>query len=358
MEHLYRVIFFYVFVLFSFMCGAQPYEILGIGGPCMDVLVNVDHNFVEFIGNKGGSQQIDKDQFDLIFNQAINKGSKIATGGSASNTIKGLKCFGHSCAFFGKIGRDPIGKQYQSIVKSLGITSFCLCSNQPTQLVLCLVTPDGERTMRCFPGAANTVSKADLASELFQGVKMVHIEGYMLYSEDPEFVSTAMRLAKEAGAKVSFDLSSFELVKMKREKIIDLIKNYVDIVFANSDEVFALLGLDPWKGCRALMEMCPISVVMIGKDGCLVGIENNLIHSPAYPVNVVDTTGAGDVFISGFLHGYLKGYSFEDCATLGNRTGGAVCEFYGAEIPPERWQKIIKQEFCIKNHREANRESD
>jgi sugar/nucleoside kinase (ribokinase family) len=114
----------------------------------------------------------------------------------------------------------------------------------------------------------------------------------------------------------------------------------VDIVFANSDEVRALTGLGPIEGCKVLKELCPIAVVMTGKEGCIVGSGSNMITSPGHKVDVVDTTGAGDLFVSGFLHGVLEDLPLDACAMYGNMTGAAVVGVYGAEISNSKWNEI------------------
>ena len=332
----------FLFLLLSCCTWAfgQDYQVLGIGAPCMDLVMHVDSAFIQEIGNKGGSQQTDSFYVDTIMQLAKTRPTKIACGGSCSNTIKGLASLGHTCAFFGQRGNDEMGRRYIAAISKQGIKPLCLCVEGPTQLCACFVTDDGERTMRCYPGVANQLTASDLSPEIFKGVSLVHIEGYMLYVPDKNYLPTAMRLAKEAGATVSFDLSSYELVRMQRERILHLLQNYVDIVFANVDEVRELTGLDPVAGCSFIQKMCRIAVVMQGKDGCIVGSEDLQHHCPTSPKQVVDCTGAGDLFASGFLHGYLENKSLEKCATYGNVTGGSVCEVYGAEIPAERWPTI------------------
>jgi sugar/nucleoside kinase (ribokinase family) len=203
------------------------------------------------------------------------------------------------------------------------------------------VSKDGERTMRCCPGVANDLSGQDLSWSLFSEAKWVHIEGYMLNVHDKDYVCDVMKMAKEAGALISFDLSSVELVLKKREEMLYLLKNYVDLVFGNKEEVRALLKLNPHEGCLKLQEFCTVSVVTLGKDGCLVGSRGQVYPVKAETVKVVDTTGAGDLFASGFLHGCIAGQPLLTCARWGHLLAGAVCEEYGAEIPPKKWQSSI-----------------
>lgn len=332
--------------IFSF-AYSHHCPVLGIGAPCMDILMNVDDQFLASLGKKGWSQQTDQFFVQKIIEQTKIQKSYIATGGSCSNTIKGLTNLGHSCAFFGKIGKDEMGSQYYKSIKKAGIFPLCLQSDSPTQVCMCLVSNDGERTMRCCPGAANEISAEEIDPNNFKGVRLVHIEGYMLYSKDGNFIPSAMKCAKESGALISFDLSSYDLIRLQKEKIMDLLKNYVDIVFANEEEVKELTGMDPVEGCQFLKEICPVAVVMLGANGCLVGSKKDIYYSPAFPVKVVDTTGAGDLFASGFLHGYLNGLHLKACALMGNMVGGAVCEVFGAEIPEKKWDQIRMQLACF-----------
>lgn len=337
---------FFCLVVYLICCRleAKEFHVIGVGSPCMDVLVNVEDSFIQSLGNKGGSQQVDLETIHAIIDQTKWHTTRIVAGGSCANAIKGLAGFGHPCAFLGKIGDDDFGRQFVKNLKRWNIIPLISQSaDSGTQVCLCLITADGERTMRCYPGASADVSSEELHSETFKNISLVHFEGYSLYGKDKNYVPKAMQLAKEHHALVSLDLSSFELVKIFKEKIEELLTNYVDIVFANADEVKALTGLDPYEGCVKLKEICPIAVVMMGKNGCYVGSGDNIIHSSAYPIHVLDSTGAGDLFASGFLHGILKKCPLEECARLGNKAGASVCETVGAEIPLHKWRDLREE---------------
>jgi len=329
---------FLLLSLFSYV-SASEVSVIGIGAPCMDIIINVDDDFIEALGNKGGTIQTDWPYIEGLIQKAMVSPSVIATGGSTANAIKGLCNLGNDCSFFGKMGHDAMGALFFDNITILGIKPLFLYSEKATQVVVSFITSDGERTMRCCPGGANDIGSDDLSPDLFVGKKLALIEGYMLYAK-PDYVEHAMERAHEAGVTIAFDLCSFELVQMKKDRIMNLLHNHVDILFANADEVEALIGLEPYEACKALKEICPIVVVMIGKEGCLIGSGDQIYHCPPQPANVVDTTGAGDLFSSGFLHGYLQGKPLEECGRFGNLTGGAVCEVYGAEIAPEKWEEI------------------
>lgn len=327
---------------FSTVVLGQECDVLGIGAPCIDIMLLVEDEFLETIpGKKGGSLQIEWTTFSKILERSEVRHPLIITGGSCSNTIKGLASLGQRSALFGKIGRDKMGQHFLNNVVPIGVMPWLIASDTPTAQVACFVTPDRQRTFRCFPGAGNELTEEDLFPELFEGVKLVHVEAYAFYNGS--LATRAMQLAKEAGAIVSLDLGCFELVEHFRHTILGLLPDYVDIIFANEDEIYALTGLGPRAGCNKLKQMCPIAVVSVGENGCWVGSGEKIFHSPAFPIEVVDTAGAGDLFASGFLHGYLEGCSLKECARYGNLAGSAVVGTCGAEIPTTQWTKLKKR---------------
>lgn len=316
------------------------YEVLGIGSPFVDYIIAIDEDFLRHVpGNKGGMVVVDYRTFLAIITKSGAEPIIIA-GGSGANTIKGLANFGHPCAIVGKIGSDDAARRFLESMKTLNVIPLFKKTETPTAQAVCLITPDGERTMRSFLGASQEMSQRDLDPNLFNGVKLVHIEGHSLHNE--QLTQEAMKLAKNAGAKVSFDLGSFEVVDAHRQRIIDLLSRYVDIVFANRDEIRSLTRLDPDKGCSVLKDMCETAVILLGKEGCIVGSGYKQVNCPAFPVEPLDTTGAGDLFASGFLHGYLRNMPLEECARFGALAGAAVVQVQGVEIPSHGWEKIKK----------------
>lgn len=320
------------------MLDHQPYRVLGVGAACIDLLMTVSEEFLAQIpGEKGGSQAIEFEKLNQIISESQTL-PHIATGGSCANMIKGLASLGEECAFLSQVGSDAMGEHFTQYMRKLGIATLFSKSEYSTSRVLCLITPDGQRTMRFYVGCSKEISNTYLQPDYFKGVELVHLDAYTL--RNGNLTRQVMELAKEAGAKVSLDLSSFEIIREFHTTLVELLPLYVDIVFANEDEAKAVTGFDAMGGCFKLQEMCLIGVVLIGKKGCLVGHRGEIFHSPAFPARLVDSTGGGDLFASGFLFGYLNGYSLTQCARLGNRLGGAVVEVQGAELPPEKWEQI------------------
>ncbi|MEM1282120.1 MAG: adenosine kinase [Chlamydiota bacterium] len=320
------------------MTQSEKYDIIGIGAAVVDHIITVDEEYVSSLeGGKGGMVPVSYQTLSKILDHFDGEATLMA-GGSASNTIKGLANFGNRCAFMGKIGRDVTGHTFVESIKDLGIVPILHHSNTPTAHALSLVTPDGERTMRTYLGASEEMCSDDLDPSIFKGVKLVHLEGYNLLKGDlPE---KAIALAKQNGAKVSLDLASYEIVNLHKERILEIIRSSVDIVIANADEAWALFGLPPEKSCHLLKNLCEISIVLFGEGGCWVGCDEEVIHGAPFPTHPVDSTGAGDLFASGFLNAYLKGSPLQECARLGNLAGSAVVQVLGAEIPPLGWKKI------------------
>lgn len=319
------------------MIDQHPYRVLGIGHACMDLLIPVEEEFLQCItGEKGGAQSICIDRLNQILD--VLQKPYLATGGSCANTIKGLAGLGEKCAFLSHVGSDASGDHFIQYMKKLGIVGLFTKSEKPTAQVLCLITPDGQRTMRFYAGCSEEMSDHYLHSDYFKNVNLVHFDAYTLRNGD--LVKRAMRLAKESNIKISMDLSSFEIVRQFQSQLIYLLKHYVDIVFANEDETKAMTGSETNEGCLKLQELCPIAVVLIGSKGCLVGHKGEVFHSPGFPAKLIDSTGAGDLFASGFLYGFLQGYPLKKCARMGNLLGSAIVEVQGAELPSEKLKNI------------------
>jgi sugar/nucleoside kinase (ribokinase family) len=329
------------------------YEVLGIGAPVADMILPVSHEFMANIpGQRGGSQEVDLGTLKGILMKSPAE-PKYVPGGSAANTLKGLASLGTKAAFLGKVGQDEVGKRLETNLLNAGVISLLLPANTGTGQLVSLITPDGERTFRIYAGSTLELGPNDLKKEYFEGVRLVHIEGYALRNFG--LVQRSVELAKQAGAKISFDLGCHELANVHREYIMQQISNHIDIIFGNEEEIGVLTGLDPEEACEYLTQYCDIVVVLRGKKGCLIGHKDELIACQPFPAEVKDTTGAGDLFASGFLHGYLRGYSLENCGDLGNLLGSTVVQVYGAEIPNERWFQVknwVNSKFeLIKNEK-------
>ena len=317
-------------------------KILGAGSPILDILVNIEEDFIDKInGEKGGMELVSPEELDLILEKVENE-PVLMPGGSAANTIFGLTALGLPTALLGKTGNDEQGEFYCSRYQKTGgdISPIKKHPTLPTGRCLSLITPDSERTMRTDLGAAATLAPEEITESDFSGISHVHLEGYLLFNRD--LIMHILKLAKKTGCTVSLDLASFEVVNASIDILPHLLKEYVDIIFANEEEAAAYSnGKKPEEALNALSEVCSTAVVKLGKDGAMVKTSGSTVKIDAKKVKAVDTTGAGDLWASGFLYKYLTGSSIEEAAEAGNEVASEVVQIMGASIPAEKW-KIIK----------------
>ena len=323
--------------LFWNFVSAESYRVLGIGAAAVDLLIQVDDTFFtqHDIGEKGGSRLCDFETIDRII-QSSGRMPKMVSGGSTANTMRALAKLGESSAYFSHIGTDMLGDYYGDHLRQGGVVDrLHKRSDLSTARILCLITPDGQRTFRAFDPPVHDIV---LSPDHFEGVSLVHFEARQI--RNGLSLQRALEHATQAKATVSLDLSCFEIVREHREALLYLLSEYVDIVFCNEDELKELVGFSGHEGCRKLAEICPIAVVTQGAKGCLIGRGSQLYSIPTFPAEVVDTTGAGDLFAAGFLYGYLRYVPLPSCARIGHRLGSAIVEVIGAELPEHKWEEV------------------
>lgn len=315
-------------------------KILGMGNALTDILLQIDNDNVLMSLNllKGGMQLIDVKRSEEI-NTAVSKFSaKMATGGSASNTINGITRLGLNAGFFGKVGKDEVGVFFANDSINNGVKPHLLESETPSGRCTVLVSPDSERTLCTFLGAACELESSDLTHDLFKGYDIFHIEGYLVQNHD--LIRTAVKMAKENGLKVSVDLASYNVVEANLDFLKEMVDEYVDIVFANEEEARSFTGKEPEEALEIIAEMCEIAIVKIGKEGSFIKSGVEKIKVQPVVANCIDTTGAGDLYASGFLFGLAKSYSLEVCGKIGSLVSGNVVEVLGAKMTDEVWDKI------------------
>lgn len=318
-----------------------PSSILGIGAPLMDNAFLVSDDFIATIpGEKGGMRLISHDEFTDI-RKKIDAETIPIPAGCTVNVIRGLAHLGHSCIFHGKAGTDKVADVFKKNLENVGVRTALIPSKTPTAQVLCLITPDGERTLRSFIGAAGEIQPEDIQEELFTNVRHVHIEGYCMYYG--ELFDKVVNLAKKHNATVSMDLGSFETVQHFKDHFFRIIKSGVTVLFGNEKEAQVLTDKPADKACRELAKLCDVVSITEGSKGCWVqgrGLDAP-VHCDAEVVDkVVDTTGAGDSFASGFLHGYLTQSPLVECARKGAKAASMMIQIRGTDLPHSEWLKI------------------
>jgi sugar/nucleoside kinase (ribokinase family) len=315
-------------------------KILGLGNALVDILVTLpDDTFLtENALPKGSMQLIDYPRAEhlLSLTGALPRG--FASGGSAANTIHGLARLGVETAYIGKIGDDEHGIFFHDDMVKSGIAPRLLRSKSATGTAITLITPDTERTFGTYLGAAVELLPSDISPADFRGFDLLHIEGYLAFNQD--LTSYIVKYAKEAGLKVSIDLASYNVVEANLDFLKGLVHDGVDILFANEEEAKAFTGLPPAPALEALAKMCDIAVVKVGKEGSLISDGLNQWSVPATEVTPVDTTGAGDLYASGFLYGLTVNKPLQTCATYGSIVAGKVIMGLGAKIPESEWRGI------------------
>ncbi|ADQ78227.1 PfkB domain protein [Paludibacter propionicigenes WB4] len=315
-------------------------RILGMGNALTDILLQIDND--EVLSSlsllKGGMQLINTERSEEINASVSRFEKKMATGGSASNTINGITRLGMAGGFVGKVGKDDIGLFFTNDSIYNGVEPKLSLSETPSGCCTVLVSPDGERTLCTYLGAACELEAADLTPELFAGYDIFHIEGYLVQNHD--LIRTAVKLAKQEGLKVSIDMASYNVVEAHLDFLHEIVREYVDIVFANEEEARAYTGHEPEQALNIISEQCEIAIVKVGKEGSLIKSNNEKVRIKPRKANCIDTTGAGDLYASGFLFGLASNYSLEVCGKIGSVVSGNVVEVLGAKMSEEVWESI------------------
>ncbi len=317
-------------------------KVLGMGNALVDALVRIDNDKVLEEQNlpKGSMQLVDWDTSERLMKATASFPRSQASGGSAANTIHGLAKLGVETGFIGKIGKDEIGDFFKNDLLEAKVNPILAESNTRSGLALALVSPDSERTFATFLGAAVELSAADLKLESFEGYDYFHIEGYLVQNYD--LIETAVKLAKTAGCKISIDLASYNVVEDNLAFLKRITEQYVDIVFANEEEAKAFTGKEPREALDDIAEITDYAIVKIGSKGSMVKHDGKVYTAGVIKAQSIDTTGAGDLFASGFLYGLIKNFSLDRCAEIGSITAGNIIEVIGAKMDNERWDKIYK----------------
>jgi sugar/nucleoside kinase (ribokinase family) len=313
---------------------ASGFDVLCIGNAIVDVIARVEDNFVSRHGLvKGSMNLIDEARAEQLYGdmgQAIE-----VSGGSAGNTAAGVASLGGKAAYFGKVKADQLGSIFRHDMRAQGVAfdTAPATDGPATARSFILVTPDSERTMNTYLGACVNFTVADVDRKVVEAAQVTYMEGYLWdRPEAKEAFKLAAKIARAAGRQTSITLSDSFCVERHRDSFLDLIRNDIDIVFANETEIKSLYQTEDFGAAtKAVAADCPIAVVTRSEKGCVVVKGGDILESPAHPVNkVVDVTGAGDLFASGFLYGFTNGRTLYDSARLGSMAAAEVISHLGA----------------------------
>src|SRR5471030_890554 len=288
------------------------YDVLGIGNAILDVLVQTDEAFLSLHGmTKGGMALIDEARAASIYRD-MGKATEMS-GGSGANTIVGIANLGARAAFVGKVKDDQIGRLYTHDIRAAGVAfeTRPASGGPATGCSYILITPDGERTMNTYLGAAQELTPGDIDAAQVAASAMLYLEGYLW---DPKSAKEAFikasTSAHDAGRQVALTLSDAFCVDRYRDEFLDLMrKGTVDLIFANEAELHSLYQTADFDtALKQLRSDTKLGVVTRSEKGCVVASKDGVIAVPAFPIQkIVDTTGAGDLFAAGFLFGLVRG---------------------------------------------------
>ncbi len=316
-------------------------KILGVGNALTDILLQIAENELKNTDfPKGSMSLIDSEASSNLKAQFSDKKRAMVAGGSASNTINGIACLGGETALIGKIGKDEIGEFYLNDTRNNGVHPIMLTSDTASGNCTVLITPDGERTLCTYLGAACELAADELTADMFEGYDIVHIEGYLIFNN--ELILQAAKMAKAAGAIVSLDLASYNVVEATLDFLQNYVKEYVDIVFANEEEARAFTGLAPREALDEIAKVCDIAVVKEGVAGSYIKRGEEVVRVDAIKATCIDTTGAGDMYAAGFLYGLANNYSLQEAGDLGALVSGKTVEVVGPKLTAETWAEIKK----------------
>lgn len=307
------------------MASTARFDVVAIGNAIVDVLARADDALITAEGlTKGSMRLIDAEEAERLY-AAMGPAIEMS-GGSAANTLAGMAALGQRCSFIGQVADDQLGHVFTHDLRALGVAYETppLAEGAPTARCLILVTPDGQRTMNTFLGASHLLDQAMIDEAWIADSDILYLEGYLW---DPPLSRAAMRraidVARGAGRKVAFTLSDAFIIDRHGADFRALIaEGLFDILFANEVEIRALAETEDFEAAVAsVAAQVPLLVVTRGSHGAIALTGGARTEVGAEPIDdVVDTTGAGDLFAAGFLSGHAQGRSIADCLTM-----GAVC---------------------------------
>lgn len=308
-------------------------DALTIGNALVDVLATVDEGFLVRENIVKGSMNLVDIKRSKHLHSLVNSRTEMS-GGSAANTAYGLASLGGKAGFIGKISADRLGDSFSHDLDTVGVKFFpgVTCETEDTGRCLIVVTPDGNRTMNTFLGAASLLDAADISKTAVQSAAVVFLEGY-LFDKDAakEAFRTAAEYAHAAGRKVALTLSDSFCVDRHRADFLALVKNDIDILFSNEDELKALYQVDSINdGLHQLRDNCEFAAVTRNEHGSIVIDGDEVVIIDAEPVeSVVDATGAGDMYAAGFIYGFVRGKPIEQCGKIGSIVASEVITHMG-----------------------------
>ncbi len=321
-------------------------EVFGIGNPLIDILIQVEDRELDlFTLDKGKSVLIDDETANTLLNNLRSKNCIYSCGGSAPNTMVTLASLGIRTALAGMVGSDDLADIYKKRLEERNVISRLETCQGDTGSCIVLITPDSERTMNTRLGVCREYNHTHYNHDLIAGASFLYFTGFMWDTEvQKEAVLTAIKLAKQNGTTIVFDLADPFVVERNTEEFLGLIKNSIDIVLANREETKILLGYDdPEKASFQLAANCTLAVVKNSAEGSYIAKKDEMAM-PVRAINVeaLDSTGAGDNYAAGLIYGLLKGYSYLEAASIASYVAGQVVSMIGPQFDLTRSLQLKK----------------
>ncbi len=307
-------------------------KILGIGNAIVDVICKVDENFLSENGlTKGGMELVDEARFKkLLLNQKVEG---TFSGGSVANSIVGLSQLGNKVGFIGKVNEDIWGQEYENGLKKEGVEYFYSKKKEllPTGTCLVLITPDSERTMCTFLGTAGKINQNDVDINSVKQSEIVFLEGYLWDEGDPK---SAFDKAILNSKKVAMSLSDSFCVERHKKNFLDLVKDKIDITFANEQEIVSLINAKNFEEVISFSKQLKKMIIITrGEKGSIAINKDEVIECESRKnLNIVDLTGAGDLFAAGFLHGYINSLTIAESLDKGTEMSSKIIQQMGARL--------------------------
>lgn len=309
------------------------FDVVGIGNALVDVIAQASDEFIVEHGLAKGSMDLVDTERAVELYDALGSAVEMS-GGSAANTMCGVASFGGRAAYIGKVTDDDLGEVFGHDLLAVGV-QFRPGEDRnevPTGRSIIVVTPDAERTMNTFLGASSLLCIDDVDDATVADCRLLYMEGYLFDRDDAKAAFRhAARVAHGAGSRVALTLSDSFCVDRHRDDFRALVSDEVDILFGNRAELLSLYETDSFDEAVAeVRSNCPLTAVTIGADGSVIVTQEDVIEVRAQPVRrVVDTTGAGDLYASGFLHGVARGRPLAECGRLGSIAASEVISHVG-----------------------------
>ena len=308
-------------------------KILGIGNAIVDVVCKVDDNFIIHNNLTKSTMKLffNEDEFKNLLNNL--KIEKTVSGGSVANSIVGISQLGDKAGFIGKVSDDEFGSNYEEGLRRENVEYFYSKKKEelPTGTCLILITPDSERTMCTFLGTAGKINEHDVNSEVIKNSEIIFLEGYLWDEGEPR---KAFDKAINNANKVAMSLSDIFCVDRHKPHFLNLVKNKLDITFANEQEITSLIEAKNFNEViNFSKQLCKLIVVTRGEKGAIAVNGDEVIEIDIQKnLKIVDLTGAGDLFAAGFLHGYINKLSTKECLKKGTEMSSRVIQQIGARL--------------------------